>query len=136
MQQLGDLLLRGQAVAAVEAPRRAQHAAGDVEQAVAHAMAHVRVIEQLGRFVVDRDAPAACGMDRRDHAVVAVAAVLGLDTACLGLGQHDQPVRACLVDTFKQHLAGAGHGLEAAAPAAGRGLERDCVGHTLQKSRV
>ncbi len=65
---------------AMEVPHAAQHARGEVEEAVAQRVALVGVAEQRRGLRVDRDRLAAGGaVDARRDAVVAVARILGLD---------------------------------------------------------
>jgi hypothetical protein len=68
----------------IESPRTPQHAGGRIEEPTALAMTRIGVGEQHAGLVVDRHGRAAGRrIDARDHAVAAIARILGLDAAHL-----------------------------------------------------
>ncbi len=112
-QDGGDLLLRGNAPR-LEVPHPAQHAGGDVEQALALLPGGLRIVEQGGALGVDLDAVrvASRAIDLSGETVVAVARVAPLQALDLGLGRGGVLVALGLVGRVQPQFAGAAHGFE------------------------
>jgi len=116
-EQRRDRRRRRDVCRAVEMPDPAQHPGGDVEPTTAQVVAFSGEVEQPSGLRIDLERPAAGGMDRGEHAVVAVTAELALDAPALGRGERTELAHFARLAGLDEDLTRARHRRE------GRGEE-------------